>query len=128
MIRLPPLLSLAILLAPASARADCAPPPAGPPMCLVGTIVSPFYAAAFLERPETPGIERVQLDGQLSDWRVLKITPHSVLLENDARQASLVLDEPSATALPPAGAYASESIAAESQRLRLMRKQQRQNP
>src|SRR5258708_31431870 len=71
---------LTAMFAPLAARADCAPPADGPPMCLVGTITSPGYAAAFVELPGTPGLETVKLDGEVLDWRVLKIAPRTLLL------------------------------------------------
>ena len=76
----PLMLLLTATVAPLAARADCAPPADGPPICLVGTITSPGYAAAFVELPGTPGLETVEIDGQVLDWRVLKIVPRSVLL------------------------------------------------
>lgn len=117
---------LTVLFAPLAARADCAPPADGPPMCLVGTITSPGYAAAFVELPGTPGLETIKLDGEVLDWRVLKIAPRSVLLGQKQQQVTLTLDEPAPADAPPAVQEQSESIAAQSQRLRLTRKQQRQ--
>ena len=117
------------LLAPGAAHADCAPPAEGPPMCLVGTITSPGYTAAFVELAGAPGLETVTADGQLLDWRVLKITPRAVLLGQKEQQVSLVLGDPDWAATPgeaPVAQATSESIAAHSLRLRLRRKQLRQ--
>jgi hypothetical protein len=114
------------MLVPLAARADCAPPADGPPMCLVGTITSPGYAAAFVELPGTPGLETVKLDGQVQDWRVLKIAPRSVLLGQKQQQVTLTLSESTSVDAAPAVQDRSESIAAQSLRLRLTRKQQRQ--
>lgn len=117
---------LTMMFAPLAARADCAPPADGPPMCLVGTITSPGYAAAFLELPGTPGLETVKLNGQVLDWRVLKIAPRSVLLGQNQQQVTLTLDEQAPADAAPAVQERSESIAAQSMRVRLERKQQRQ--
>lgn len=117
---------LTAIFVPLAAHADCAPPADGPPMCLVGTITSPGYAAAFVELPGTPGLETVKLDGQVLDWRVLKIAPRSVLLGQNQQQVTLTLDEPAPADAAPAVQERSESIAAQSMRVRLERKQQRQ--
>ena len=121
------LLLMAMAVCPV-AQAAYAPPADAPPMCLVGTITSPGYAAAFVELPGTPGTETVKLDGEISDWRVLKIAPRTVLFGQKQQQVSLTLgqqhdDPPGATA--PAQ-EPSESIAARSMRLRLLRKQAHQ--
>jgi hypothetical protein len=115
-----------------SGHADCAPPADGPPMCLVGTITSPGYDAALIELAGSPGVETVKPNGELLDWRVLKILPRAVLLGQHDKQVQLALgdpiDEPAApAAIADAAIAPSESIAARSQRLRLIRKQQRQN-
>jgi hypothetical protein len=115
-----------MMLAPLAARADCAPPADGPQMCLVGTITSPGYAAAFVELPGTPGLETVKLNGQVLDWRVLKIAPRSVLLGQNQQQVTLTLDEQAPADAAPAVQEHSESIAAQAMRVRLERKQQRQ--
>lgn len=124
--RLIPLALLATIFAASAARADCAPPADGPPMCLVGTITSPGYAAAFVELPGTPGLETVKLNGQVSDWRMLKIEPRSVVIEQNQQQVTLTLDEAAPADAAPAVQERSESIAAQSMRVRLERKQQRQ--
>ena len=122
----PLMLLLTATVAPLAARADCAPPADGPPMCLVGTIISPGYAAAFVALPGAPGLETVEIDGQVLDWRVLKIAPRSVLLGQQQEQVTLTLGDPAPAGAAPAISERSESIAAQSLRLRLTRKQQRQ--
>jgi len=121
-----PLALLTATVVPLAARADCAPPADGPPICLVGTITSPGYAAAFVELPGTSGLETVKIDGQVLDWRVLKIAPRSVLLGQQREQVTLSIADRAPADAAPAVPEQSESIAAQSLRLRLTRKQQRQ--
>lgn len=121
-----PLALLATMLAPFAAHADCAPPADGPQMCLVGTITSPGYAAAFIELPGTPVLETVKLNGQVLDWKVLKIEPRSAVLGQNQQQVTLTLGEAAPADAAPPVQERSESIAAQSMRVRLERKQQRQ--
>ena len=118
--------------APGLARADCAPPADGPPMCLVGTITSPGYVAALVRLVDDPVLETLRPNGQWRDWRVLKIQPRSILLGQKDREVTLALDDrpdaPQASGVAEAAPEPSESIAARSMRLRLIRKQSRQRP
>ena len=124
------ILTAATLLAPGLARANCAPPPDDPPMCLVGTITSPDDATALVERADGQGVETLRPNGQVLDWRVLKIMPRAVLLGRDERQVTLTLDDrdspPADLGKVSAAEEPSESIAAHSMRERLLRKQARQ--
>lgn len=128
------ILMATMALASGSARADCAPPPDAPPMCLTGTIISPGYMAALIELAGRPGVETVKLNGQVLDWQVVKIMPRAVLLGQNDQQVTLTLGDRDAAPTETDGVQAqaevepSESIAAHSMKLRQMRKQARQSP
>jgi hypothetical protein len=119
------------MLVPDYARADCAPPADGPPMCLAGTIMSRGYTAALLEPAGKQETDALRPGAQLLDWRVLEIKPRTVLLGRDERQVRLTLDD-HGKGEPAAGeveiAAPSESIAARSAKLRAERKRQRSVP
>jgi hypothetical protein len=125
-------LTMTVVFPPGSALADCAPSADGPPMCLVGTIISSDYTAALLQPAGKHGLESLRKGAVLSDWRLLEITPRAVELGRADRRVRLALGEhdgeqgatePAEPVLAP-----SPSIAAGEMTLRTKRRVLRQTP
>jgi hypothetical protein len=123
-------LATATVFSAGSAQADCVPSADGPPICLVGTIMSSDYSAALLQPAGKRGVESLRIGALLLDWRVLEITPRAVVLGREDRRVRLALEEhdgeqgaagPAEPVLAP-----SASIAAQEMTLRTKRRFLRQ--
>jgi hypothetical protein len=66
---------------PAFADAICAPPSAGPPICLTGTIVSAQLRIAMFAEAGRSGVEAHRLGDLIGDWRIVEIAPRSITLQ-----------------------------------------------
>jgi hypothetical protein len=89
-----------------AARADCAPPDGGPPLCLSGTVTAPDFSVALVEQPDKPGETRLQQGDTIDNWEVGEIGPRYVVLKQDDQEVRLAvggaITQPAAAPPPPA--------------------------
>jgi hypothetical protein len=91
------------LLASLPAAADCAPSPGGPPFCLAGTVLAGDYRLALVQRPGTPGVERLRPGDTLGGWQVSEIGQRYLVVEHDDNPIRLDLGDAATPAPPPPG-------------------------
>jgi general secretion pathway protein N len=92
--------------APTTAIAAKPTAPDGPPLILVGTVVSAQKRVAILFNRATRQVTQVREGEEESGWRVRLVSPRSAVVEKDARSVTLDLpnpgDEPAVDEMPGA--------------------------
>jgi hypothetical protein len=85
---------------PALADSPCAPPTAGPPVCLSGTITSPGANVAMIEEAGHTGVSGLRLGDTVNDWQIVEITPKYIKLNKAGETATVEVVAPAALAAP----------------------------